>query len=247
MQQAPTKVVGRRVAQFIVDLLIASVANAILWFLFTEKIPGGGPCAGGGVTINGDCRGFVQGAEGKRLAWIVLSLAVSLLVFVILPGIKGWSPGMKMLGIRLVNAEGRPPGVLRAFLRYILWIVDAFPYIIPYLTGFIVALTSARNQRVGDMVASTYVVTQEAAGIPGAITQGVVPTPYGAPQYGAPGQYGGPAQYGAPPAGAPVYASAPPQQPQQGGSQQADWYPDPQGQSRLRYWDGQRWTEHTSA
>jgi len=26
----------------------------------------------------------------------------------------------------------------------------------------------------------------------------------------------------------------------------ADWYPDPSGQARLRYWDGARWTEHTA-
>lgn len=27
----------------------------------------------------------------------------------------------------------------------------------------------------------------------------------------------------------------------------ANWYPDPAGQARLRYWDGQAWTSHTSA
>ncbi len=26
----------------------------------------------------------------------------------------------------------------------------------------------------------------------------------------------------------------------------ADWYPDPQGRARLRYWDGRTWTEHTA-
>jgi Protein of unknown function (DUF2510)/Domain of unknown function (DUF4234) len=26
----------------------------------------------------------------------------------------------------------------------------------------------------------------------------------------------------------------------------ADWYPDPTGQARLRYWDGQNWTQHTA-
>ena len=27
----------------------------------------------------------------------------------------------------------------------------------------------------------------------------------------------------------------------------ADWYPDPHGEARLRYWDGRAWTAHTSA
>jgi hypothetical protein len=26
----------------------------------------------------------------------------------------------------------------------------------------------------------------------------------------------------------------------------ADWYPDPQGQARLRYWDGAQWTDQTA-
>jgi hypothetical protein len=26
----------------------------------------------------------------------------------------------------------------------------------------------------------------------------------------------------------------------------ADWYPDPEGKARLRYYDGQRWTDHTA-
>jgi hypothetical protein len=64
----------------------------------------------------------------------------------------------------------------------------------------------------------------------------------GAPGALAPGG-AAPGQYGAPPTGAPVQASPP----QQGGPQQADWYPDPQGQARLRYWDGRAWTDHTSA
>ncbi len=47
----------------------------------------------------------------------------------------------------------------------------------------------------------------------------------------------------------PPTSSAPAQQPaaaQAGGGQAEGWYPDPQGQKRLRYWDGSAWTEHTS-
>jgi hypothetical protein len=121
--------------------------------------------------------------------------------------------------------------VLRAFLRYILWIVDGFPYIIPYLTGFITALNSQRNQRVGDMAAGTFVIDKNAATVPvpgQAAAQFAPTTGWSAP----------------PPAGPPVQVPPPPQQ--QPAAQAADWYPDPHGQARLRYWDGQRWTDHTS-
>lgn len=223
--QSPTNVVGKRVAAFIIDGLIVFAVNAVLFFALTEKIPGA--CIGGGVTLNGDCHGWAS--DGKRATWFLVTLLFALVVYVILPGIKGTSPGKAMMGIKLVNAEGRPPGVLRAFLRYILLIVDGFPYIIPYLTGFIVALNSQRNQRVGDMAAGTFVVDKNAAEVPA----GAVPAQF-APSTG----------WNAPPTTGPP----PPQPPQQqGGAQAADWYPDPHGQARLRYWDGQRWTDHTSA
>jgi hypothetical protein len=38
------------------------------------------------------------------------------------------------------------------------------------------------------------------------------------------------------PVAAPAESSSPP----------ADWYPDPTGQARLRYWDGNQWTDNTS-
>jgi hypothetical protein len=79
------------------------------------------------------------------------------------------------------------------------------------------------------MAAGTFVIDKAFAGQPAAgQLGGGGPVPYGAP----------------PPSGAPVGASAPPPAAPQ---QKADWYPDPQGQARLRYWDGQRWTDHTSA
>jgi uncharacterized RDD family membrane protein YckC len=228
--QKPTQGVGRRVAAFIIDGLIVAAISAISWYLLTKNVGPGG-CIGGGVEINGKCRGFTD--DGNRTIWILINTLASVGILWVMQGITGKTPGKAMMGIQVVNAEGQPPGIGRAALRYILWIVDAFPYIIPYLTGFITALTSQRNQRVGDMVASTFVVDKSAAGSPaGQVGQG---------QFAG----GGPVPYGAPPpSGVPVAAGAPAPG---GGEQKADWYPDPQGQARLRYWDGQRWTEHTSA
>jgi uncharacterized RDD family membrane protein YckC len=223
--QKPTAVVGRRVAAYVIDSLIGSAITVITWFALTTQVPGKCPAGGGGFDIGDNCRGFLAGESGKQGAWIVINIVAAIVLFIVLPGVKGYTPGKAIMGIRLVNAEGRPPGILRALLRNILWIVDGFPYFIPALTGFIVALNSERNQRVGDMAASTFVVDKNFAGQPvGAI---------------AAGPAGG--QYGAPPSGPPVAV------PQGEGGQKADWYPDPQGQARLRYWDGQRWTDHTSA
>jgi Protein of unknown function (DUF2510) len=53
-----------------------------------------------------------------------------------------------------------------------------------------------------------------------------------------------------PPTGAPAPAAQPAAQPQvaqpAAGGQPADWYPDPRGEKRLRYWDGSQWTDHTA-
>ena len=63
---------------------------------------------------------------------------------------------------------------------------------------------------------------------------------------GGGGGYGGGS---APPPAAAAPAAAP-AQPQAAapasGGQPADWYPDPRGEKRLRYWDGSQWTDHTA-
>ncbi|WP_367281253.1 DUF2510 domain-containing protein [Demequina lignilytica] len=38
----------------------------------------------------------------------------------------------------------------------------------------------------------------------------------------------------------------PPPPPPPADAKPADWYADPKGEARLRYWDGARWTEHTA-
>jgi hypothetical protein len=74
-------------------------------------------------------------------------------------------------------------------------------------------------------------------------------TPSGAAAPAAPVP-GGPAMGAAPPpatAQPAAAAPAPMAQPPAGGpGQPAGWYPDPQGQARVRYWDGSAWTDHTS-
>jgi uncharacterized RDD family membrane protein YckC len=227
--QSPTNVVGKRVGAFVIDALIIWAVNAISWFALTKNF--GGPCFGGGIEINGDCRGFEAGS-GNRPIWLLLTFLVPVAYYWILQGLTGKTAGKAALGIKVVNAQGQPPGIGRAALRSILAIVDAFPYLIPYLVGFITALNSKRNQRVGDMAANTFVVDKN--------YEGPVPSPDQIPSGGQ--QFAPTGGWDAPPTAGPA-----PQAPQGAGGQKADWYPDPHGQARLRYWDGQRWTDHTSA
>jgi hypothetical protein len=78
----------------------------------------------------------------------------------------------------------------------------------------------------------------------GALGQGGQP-PYGGDQPQAPAQ---PQQqsYSPPAAGAAPAAAAPAAQPDAPAGAKADWYPDPRGEKRLRYWDGSQWTDHTA-
>ena len=72
------------------------------------------------------------------------------------------------------------------------------------------------------------------SGIHGTVGAEVAPTT----SLGAGGAAPAPAATGA---AAPAGQSAPPS-----GGQAPGWYSDPQGQKRLRYWDGSSWTEHTA-
>lgn len=207
----PTDVVGRRVGAFLIDLLITLAFNSAVFFPLAEKRD---EALDSGVYAQftlGDDTWAVTGGSAT-LYWL-LTLGFGLLWWVVLPGLKGWTVGKRMTGIRVVGEDGRcPAGIWRNLVRQFMWIADGFPYLIPYLTGFITSMASRGNRRVGDMVAGTYVVKQEAVGGPP-----LPPLPASAP-----------VPYPAP-------APAPP-----------GWHPDPQGEKRLRWWDGTRWTDQTA-
>jgi len=70
---------------------------------------------------------------------------------------NGQTPGRKFLGLRVIGADGYRPSAQQAFLRALVWIVDAVLWI-PIPLGVIVIALSPRRQRLGDLVAGTIVV-----------------------------------------------------------------------------------------
>jgi uncharacterized RDD family membrane protein YckC len=255
---APTRVVGRRVAAFLIDSILLWIVNSIVFFSMAKteeeiirEIAAGEiqltDTSYGNITI-GDNEYAIVG--GDFWIYMLIITVIGVLYWMILPGLKGWTLGKLLLGLRVVREDGTvPAGIGKNVVRQLLWIVDNFPYIIPALTGFIVAMTNNRNKRVGDMAAGTLVVRASAVGQP---LQAQPQAAYAAPAAAAPAGFapspGPQAGPQAPGPGLPAPSPGPhaPSAEPQPASPPADWYPDPHGQKRLRYWDGENWTEHTA-
>ena len=128
---AGTDVVAARGVAYLIDLVVTGVVGTGLGLL-----------AGGGT------------------AAVVVTAVLGFAYFGGLAGVTGKTVGKAALGIKLVDGRGKPPGIVAAGARYLLLIVDAFPYFFP-LVGLLTARRSETHQRIGDRVARTYVVRDE--------------------------------------------------------------------------------------
>lgn len=207
VQADPTAVFGRRVLALLIDaalilvptimLITASFEYKTSETMLSEGRTGEQFCE---QVLDGDgfCADFsdVEGVERVYFADSVgtgptfLYWGATFGMLVILQAFTGWTLGKLITGIRTVREDGRPPGFVKALVRWLLWIVDAFPYFLP-LVGFIVGLTTVGHRRVGDMVAKTFVVRASAAGSPIVVPGLTAPPPaaggWGAPPPGASG------------------------------------------------------------
>jgi uncharacterized RDD family membrane protein YckC len=145
----PTKVVGRRVVAWILDDLLAAVGYAIVASIFgLTRVPSTGP-----------------GSDAYN-TWLVQALFAQLVwvgvVFVIrgaLVGLYGWSPGKLLLGLRVVDFDGRPPGLAKGYVRELVNTLGTGLFGCFYdLPAFIIANNSAGHRQPADMAAQTYVI-----------------------------------------------------------------------------------------
>lgn len=111
--------------------------------------------------------GTVYYLDGGAFAAVtVVAMAYWIGMFVVLQGLTGRTTRKLLARICAVDAAGRPCEIGRATVRWLFLVVDAFPYFVPMLVGFIVTVSSRNRQRVGDLVAKTWVVSVEALGQP---------------------------------------------------------------------------------
>jgi uncharacterized RDD family membrane protein YckC len=161
----PTRVVGRRCLAYAVDLiLIALVVVAVLVVAGDVTTLAHGcpsPVPAGRSCLAYHSTGYL--IRNRALGWSALTFVVTaVLAFVVPEAIAGASPGKALLRIRVVRADGSPPGVVRSVLRSVAWAVDGFALVLPI--GLWLVLLTPGHRRVGDFVAGTYVVRRAAAG-----------------------------------------------------------------------------------
>jgi uncharacterized RDD family membrane protein YckC len=166
----PTAVVARRGGAWFIDAVLCALAGAVPALLLADAYSFDRP--GNGVTFerpDGDLAIFVRDTVVVlRPAEVLVTggalLAGLLLVLVLLPGRRGWSPGYLAADLRLVRHDGERVGIGRALVRALAWVVDVLPGLPLVAYGF--ARATRHHQRLGDKLAGTYVVDKRAAGRP---------------------------------------------------------------------------------
>lgn len=109
---------------------------------------------------------LVLGEDGYAKAMPVvvpLVLAVVLGYFPWLEGKYGVTAGKYLVGVRVVDNEGNPPGLGKACIRTLLRLIEVNPVLLGGLIAGITVMASRNRQRLGDMAAGTYVLLKDDA------------------------------------------------------------------------------------
>ena len=75
---------------------------------------------------------------------------------------SGRTPGKRLNGLRVVRSNGSPVDFLTSAVRNVMRLIDILPSF--YLVGIVSVLSTARNQRLGDLAAGTLVVRDRLGG-----------------------------------------------------------------------------------
>lgn len=139
---------GSRFIAFAVDFLLQMIALFVFLFVVLSAFHGAvsttsGLVAGGALSlfVLVDFLGY----------FVVCEMAFS-----------GRSLGKRMVGLRVVRVGGQPVGFWSSLLRNALRLID-MQIGVTYLVGGVLILVTTRNQRLGDLLASTVVVRDRRA------------------------------------------------------------------------------------
>jgi uncharacterized RDD family membrane protein YckC len=187
----PTNVMGRRIGAYLIDVIPYIVILAFVVFGSAQKITGVPTdyCTG----RSGQC------VQVNDVAYIVkdnftgVGLIVGIVYWTIvgiIEGVSGAFLGKRIFGLRVVGADGGLAGAGRGAARGAMMLIDA---LFCFLIGLLTASLTHPHRRLGDMLASTFVVGKRSVGRPITVTPGGYrEAQYEAPMVPPPSQYGPP-------------------------------------------------------
>jgi uncharacterized RDD family membrane protein YckC len=163
----PTRVIWRRCFAYGSGVLLAGLV------LFTTVYASGdvsrvksgcpSPIPKGQDCLEYRSTGYLM--RGSVFIWFAVALIISVVILVVVPqAVVGCSLGKALFGIRVVRADGNPPGFLRSSIRVAAWPIDGLALLLPI--GLWLAIITPGHRRIGDYLAGTYVVERSAVGQP---------------------------------------------------------------------------------
>jgi uncharacterized RDD family membrane protein YckC len=155
---ATTAVLGRRVVAFLIDAVLHTFVVVAVFMLTARQTTDSYEVPEGFIIRFSMTERVYFLHDAEALAFLLFVIGLAVVHLVVRQGYTGASLGKEIMGLRVVGDDGAPCGVGPAFVRWLFWFVDDFPYFIPGLVGFIVAAVTPDHRRVGDIVARTRVV-----------------------------------------------------------------------------------------
>lgn len=146
--ELPLAGVGSRAMAYLIDVGAMFVTWVVAYFVLSLVVS--------------DVLGLFQSLSG--LAQSLLAVAVFAAQWVYWTACEtlwgGRTLGKRAVGIRVSRQDGGAPGLWESAVRNLCRVVDFLPVL--YCTGVVVALLGRRHQRLGDLLAGTVLVREEA-------------------------------------------------------------------------------------
>lgn len=173
-----TKVLGRRILASVINLAVVGAVSLMVIsvqaqrFVITQRNAEGNPVwpryspeglrlteldqtFNRALTIGDNF--YVWNTAALFVSLLILTLT-SLVVWVLIPASIGWSPGHRLLGLKVVTIEGEDPPLDGYLRRYVVGLIDLFPFVLPGLLGWLTASRNEHSQRIGDLSGDTVVI-----------------------------------------------------------------------------------------
>lgn len=146
--ELPIAGIGTRALAYLVDVGLLSGVGLVLYFVYSLL----------GPSVLDVYEGLGRAAKLGALVGLFFVLWVYWTALEVLW--NGQTVGKRLLKVRVVQRDGSPVGAFESAVRNLLRLVDFFP--VCYPVGVVTMLLDPQHRRVGDLVAGTLLIREEA-------------------------------------------------------------------------------------